>query len=75
MGILERLRGLLGRSDGSGPGQAGGQFGYECLNCHNNFTSDQRKASAECPECGSENLRGGTPTSSEFSMHNPGDTP
>jgi DNA-directed RNA polymerase subunit RPC12/RpoP len=68
MGALDWLREALGygtpeRSD-LDPADVESEFRYKCLQCHENFTSANRKSRAECPECGSVKLRGGSPTTS-----------
>jgi DNA-directed RNA polymerase subunit RPC12/RpoP len=66
MGLLERLKAALGlqptAESAVDPGEARTSYEYKCLQCHSNFTSPDKQAQAQCPECGSVKVRGGSPT-------------
>jgi predicted RNA-binding Zn-ribbon protein involved in translation (DUF1610 family) len=65
MGLFEKLRTALGGQSvpdsDFDPSDLESEYEYKCLQCHNNFTSPNSTERAQCPDCGSVQVRGGSP--------------
>lgn len=57
MGILDRVREVVGRDDPARPGDV--TYTYQCRDCEATFESgDPNTARVSCPECSGTRVRG-----------------